>query len=382
MHPRIAAFPSSRFYGGRLRTAASILQRSSPCCSAAASSANGGDNHDAEGGFGPWALWDVAHGREQRDKQTGSLYNEAEAEAVVRIVRTLHKRGIDAGQARSLRVLTFYAAQVNCVRRALARADRAYDGTVSVGTVDGAQGAESDLVILSFVRANAHAGIGFVDDWRRLNVAITRARHSLLMVGHVTTLGAGEVGDATSDLVRHAAKTRAIHSLTARGSSADDDHAPRVERAPVELTAAIVAAAGADEHPPAHGGGAGAKKRRRAQGGVPLPTAGDEPAQPPAGGAAAAAAVGAMPVARDTVVAAGPRDEAKRRIMPARSHGAAAAPGEATEDADTDYLASRAAEIAAYVRDCQRADAEKAERRLCEERAAKAVFAPPNLYSE
>ena len=92
---------------------------------------------------------------------------------------------------------------------------------VSVGTVDGAQGAESDTVILSFVRSNANASIGFVEDWRRLNVAITRAKRALIMVGNARTIGAADVGDAPGDLVRRPAQTRAIYTCPSGYTSAE-----------------------------------------------------------------------------------------------------------------------------------------------------------------
>lgn len=79
-----------------------------------------------------------------------------------------------------------------------------WDGGVepSVHTVDGSQGAEADVVIVSFVRSNPPRGnkgtrIGFVDDARRLNVALTRARHALVMVGDAATLEASE-GDVAA----------------------------------------------------------------------------------------------------------------------------------------------------------------------------------------
>ncbi len=49
-----------------------------------------------------------------------------------------------------------------------------------------------DIVVFSTVRANPRGAVGFLDDWRRLNVAITRPRRALLLVGHAATLQAGD----------------------------------------------------------------------------------------------------------------------------------------------------------------------------------------------
>ena len=74
---------------------------------------------------------------------------------------------------------------------------------MSVGTVDSSQGAEADTVILSCARANCRAAIGFVDDWRRLNVAITRAKTALIILCHARTLASSEVGEPATCLLTY-----------------------------------------------------------------------------------------------------------------------------------------------------------------------------------
>ena len=59
---------------------------------------------------------------------------------------------------------------------------------IAVNTVDGFQGQERDIVIISLVRANDEGQIGFLRDLRRMNVAITRARCKLFILGSVSTL--------------------------------------------------------------------------------------------------------------------------------------------------------------------------------------------------
>jgi superfamily I DNA and/or RNA helicase len=143
MHPAISAFPSRRFYSGRLKDASVCASRPGVLVGDA-----GGDS----AWLGrPWTFLDVSGNGEERDNG-GSVCNRDEAAAVLATVCALRGCGVDIGRTRSLRVLTFYSAQVRCVCRTLEAAG-VREG-VMVGTVDGAQGAESDVVILSFVRSN------------------------------------------------------------------------------------------------------------------------------------------------------------------------------------------------------------------------------------
>lgn len=59
---------------------------------------------------------------------------------------------------------------------------------ITVNTVDGFQGQERDVILISLVRANEDGQIGFLSDLRRMNVAITRARMKLIILGDVSTL--------------------------------------------------------------------------------------------------------------------------------------------------------------------------------------------------
>ena len=331
--PAIAAFPSARFYGGRLLSAPATLAASSPAGNPAS-------------WLGPWVFVNVGGGGEERAPD-GSVRNRAEAAAVLSAIRALRSLGVAIGRTSALRVLTFYAAQVACIRAAL-EADGVRDG-VSVGTVDGAQGAESEVVILSFVRSNARAAIGFVEEWRRLNVAITRAQRALIMIGCARTVGSGEAGEAASDLVRAAAKASAVFEYV-QGDVGDPQLAPALAAELVDVAAAKDAASAA-------------KKRRAA----PPPVADsikvtDASVPPPVVGVTASSG------------------SATERVMPPRRVAPTDDENAAPDDEDA-YLQARAAEIEAFVSECRRVDKERADKRAMEERAAKAVFAPPPVYS-
>jgi senataxin len=84
-------------------------------------------------------------------------------------------------------VITFYAKQKQELSLALQSAEGGALRDVAVNTVDGFQGGERDIIVISCVRAGGH-GIGFLDERERLNVALTRARFCLVVVGHTDTL--------------------------------------------------------------------------------------------------------------------------------------------------------------------------------------------------
>ena len=62
-----------------------------------------------------------------------------------------------------------------------------------INTVDSFQGQEKDIIIVSMVRSNDFGEIGFMRDERRINVALTRSRHVLIVVGNGDTLGSNEI---------------------------------------------------------------------------------------------------------------------------------------------------------------------------------------------
>lgn len=197
MHPIIREFPSTNFYGGNLKDGpdmATVTQRpwhSSPA-------------------FQPLVFIDVK-GTETVPEGSSSLVNEKEAEMVLQMYRELrHRHAALVGAKPSVAVISPYKAQVTLLRRLFKAAlgDEAAK-MVDINTIDGFQGREKDIAFFSTVRSQRGTrGIGFVADERRINVGLTRARATLIVVGHVESL---QTNPRWSALVSHARKNLCMY---------------------------------------------------------------------------------------------------------------------------------------------------------------------------
>ncbi|CAL5999104.1 DNA_helicase [Hexamita inflata] len=108
-----------------------------------------------------------------------SLRNQNEAELVVKLVTKL----IDEGESpNNIGVISGYAAQISLLNQQLGGQG------IEIATVDGFQGREKEIIIMSMVRSNDDGIVGFMNDPRRLNVSITRAKRLLIVVGDAETL--------------------------------------------------------------------------------------------------------------------------------------------------------------------------------------------------
>jgi ATP-dependent RNA/DNA helicase IGHMBP2 len=194
MHAAVMAFPSAEFYGGELVADDSVaghLLRDLPGVSDTPLTATPVQFIDTAG-----AGYD-----EEREAETGSRLNPQEAAVVVRVVRELLAAGLPAD---AIAVITPYNGQARLLRDELAA-----DG-VEVDSVDGFQGREKEAVVLSLVRSNLEGEIGFLADTRRTNVAVTRARRKLVVVGDSATLAAH---DFYKRLLEHFEATDAYGSV-------------------------------------------------------------------------------------------------------------------------------------------------------------------------
>lgn len=131
--------------------------------------------------------------REEFVGESFGRINKAEAELTLLALETYFKK---IGKERILDerldvgVISPYRAQVQYLRRLLKKREffKPYRSLISVNTVDGFQGQERDIILISLVRANDDGQIGFLRDLRRMNVAITRARMKLIILGDASTM--------------------------------------------------------------------------------------------------------------------------------------------------------------------------------------------------
>jgi superfamily I DNA and/or RNA helicase len=171
MHEAIAEFPNVMFYEGQLETA--------------------DQNRD-------WLIDDLKplmginiSGGEQQREGSRSYYNAAEAEAVAKQIKLFTNSGLDPAD---IGVISAYKDQIQFIEKELSGMEIENLDEITVDTVDSFQGGEREAIIVSFVRSNNRGNSGFLDlpdvGPRRLNVALTRARKRLVVVGDWGTLDA------------------------------------------------------------------------------------------------------------------------------------------------------------------------------------------------
>ncbi|KAK3274913.1 hypothetical protein CYMTET_16928 [Cymbomonas tetramitiformis] len=119
---------------------------------------------------------------DEDDNQGKSFRNKGQAQVVAEVVQGLVRAGDVSKHA--IGVITPYMGQKQELQHALQQ----HRLDVSVDTVDGYQGMEREVIVVSTVRGNTYGGVGFLKDERRMNVLLTRARRGLIVVGKASTL--------------------------------------------------------------------------------------------------------------------------------------------------------------------------------------------------
>ncbi|GJN02958.1 hypothetical protein PR202_ga20354 [Eleusine coracana subsp. coracana] len=173
MHPEISIFPSNEFYEGALQDGEG-LSKKRPWHSYSC--------------FGPFCFFDV-DGIESQPSGSGSWVNQYEVEFITLVYHQLAMRYPELKSSPQVAVISPYKHQVKLLKDHFRSTfgDQSKE-VIDVNTVDGFQGREKEIVIFSCVRCNKEQRIGFLDDFRRMNVAITRARSAVLVVGSASTL--------------------------------------------------------------------------------------------------------------------------------------------------------------------------------------------------
>lgn len=176
MREAIAGFSSNYFYKGLLKTAINLSDTGSPICFI--DTAGSGYN-EVQGSNG------------------SSLQNEGEL-AIVR--KLLESETLDPLKTA---FISPYAGQVAAAKELLPKEMR-------ISTIDSFQGQEKEIIILSLVRSNDDGDIGFLKDYRRMNVAITRAKEQLFVIGDSATIGADAFYNAFLSYIENHGKYRTV----------------------------------------------------------------------------------------------------------------------------------------------------------------------------
>lgn len=178
MHPILSEFPSNMFYEGSLQNGVNLEQRL------------------INNSTFPWPVYNnpmmfwANYGKEEMSSSGVSFLNRVEAMNVEKIVTRLFKDGIKPNQ---IGVITPYEGQRAYINQYMSINSTLIDRRneyleIEVTSVDAFQGREKDFIILSCVRANDGQNIGFLKDPRRLNVALTRAKYGLVILGNPRAL--------------------------------------------------------------------------------------------------------------------------------------------------------------------------------------------------
>ncbi|PAV62506.1 hypothetical protein WR25_00136 [Diploscapter pachys] len=176
MHPELSAFPSNIFYEGSLQNGVTDNERQLR-----------GVNWDWPVQNKPMMFWSC-YGMEEMSSSGTSFLNRTEAANVEKLTSLLLKSGMRPEQ---IGIITPYEGQrsyiVNYMHTQGILNKSLYEN-LEIANVDAFQGREKDFIIVTCVRSNESSGIGFLNGPRRLNVALTRAKYGLVIIGNAKVL--------------------------------------------------------------------------------------------------------------------------------------------------------------------------------------------------
>uniref|UniRef100_A0A3B6CCA9 UvrD-like helicase ATP-binding domain-containing protein n=2 Tax=Triticum aestivum TaxID=4565 RepID=A0A3B6CCA9_WHEAT len=196
MNPCVSQFPNAQFYERKILDGSNVLSPSY--------------NKDyACLPFGSYTFINVTDGREDKESTGNSRRNMVEVAVVLHLIQTIFKCWKISGKGLSIGVVSPYSSQVDAIKGRLGKKYDTCDGFhVRVKSIDGFQGEEDDIIILSTVRSNGNGVVGFLADNGRTNVALTRAKHCLWIVGNAHTLY--KSGTVWTDLVADAQRRKCV----------------------------------------------------------------------------------------------------------------------------------------------------------------------------
>ena len=192
MHPDIREWPSVTFYDNKLKDGSNIQRDIEPF----------GKSHGKDPRLGPYAFFDVYHGREEFIQNGKTYVNPTELDFILRLLDFMSFKFYERKEQKkwdnNVGIVTPYRGQVNALRKAIQKHQNEKMKSIVVDTVESFQGQEKNIIIFSCVRAqrqtsekkNIKGNLGFLTDLRRLNVALTRAKYCCIIVGHSQTLRA------------------------------------------------------------------------------------------------------------------------------------------------------------------------------------------------
>ena len=200
MHASICGWASAEQYGGKLTPAPAVAAHTLADLLAERGDDDGAERAAGDDACGPLLFIDTvgcdcdeASGGGGDGADGGSIKNEKEGAVAWAHVRRLVGAGLTPPD---IGLISPYAAQVALLRDLRAAAAAAEPGTgwegLEISTVDGFQGREKEAIIISAARSNPARTVGFLSDARRMNVAVTRGRRHVCLVGDSETLGGGD----------------------------------------------------------------------------------------------------------------------------------------------------------------------------------------------
>lgn len=179
MHPDISKFPSSEFYHSRLKDGPGMAEKNARAWHS--------------GLLTPYRFFDIV-GRHLQNQLSRSLFNMQEAKVALELVEHLMVILPDNKFKGRIGIISPYKEQIRTLKDVFRKKyGHAILDEIDFNTVDGFQGQEKEIIIMSCVRASDTGNVGFLSDVRRMNVALTRAKTSLWILGNMNSLKRNKV---------------------------------------------------------------------------------------------------------------------------------------------------------------------------------------------